>query len=115
VKKINRTLKEILTGSDLVTPTELALALQVSRPTVYAWTSKGVIPFLKFEGLTRFDPVEIAAWLKAKRQGPGTTTRCPYDGTIGRDFDAFAECETCPVKQECAKAASQRILRVAYK
>ena len=109
MKKQNRSLKEMLTAGDLIDPTELALAMRVSRPTVYSWVSKNQIPYLKFQGLVRFDPVEITAWLKARRHGPGTTVRCPYgDGTIGSDFDGFAECETCPVKNECCTLAAQR-------
>jgi excisionase family DNA binding protein len=115
MKKKNRSLKEMLTGSDLIDPAELALGLRISRPTIYNWTSRGIIPHVKMEGLVRFEPVEIASWLKARRQGPGTVVRCPFGGTIGRDFDSFVECETCVVKNECAKAASQRIVRIAYK
>ena len=110
MKKISRSLKEMLTAGDLIDPTELALALRVSRPTVYSWTHKGTIPFIKFEGLVRFEPVEIAAWLNSRRQGPGTVARCPYGGTIGSDFDGFSECDTCPVKTGCATLAAQRMV-----
>lgn len=115
MKKEPRSLKEMLTGSDLIDPAELALALRVSRPTVYAWVSKNTIPHIKFQGLVRFEPLEIEAWLAARRAGPGTVTRCPYGATIGVDFDSFNECPTCPVKNECAKAAAQRIVRIPFR
>jgi excisionase family DNA binding protein len=116
MKKTPRSLKEMLTGSNLITPTEMAPALGVSRPTVYAWVSKNLIPYVKLQGLVRFEPLEIAAWLKARRQGPGTTVRCPYgDGTIGRDFDSFSECDSCPVREQCCELAAKRVVRVAYK
>ena len=116
MKKEPRSLDEMLKGSDLIDPQELALALRVSRPTVYAWVSKGFIPHVKLQGLVRFIPSEVSAYLKARRAGPGTTVRCPYDGgTIGVDFDSFNECPTCPVKNECAKAAAQRIVRSSYR
>ena len=108
MKREPRQLKEILRGSDLTDPTELAQALRVSRPTVYAWVSRGTIPFIKIEGLVRFSPAEIAAWLAARRAGPGTTVRCPYGATIGTDFDGFAECGTCPVKTACGELAATR-------
>jgi excisionase family DNA binding protein len=106
MKQKSRTLIEMLTGGDLITPTELALGLKVSRPTIYNWVSKGAIPFLKFSDLIRFDPAEISIWIKARRQGP--TVRCPYDQTIGIDFDGFEECQTCPVRQQCGAMGSMR-------
>lgn len=108
MKRQTRQLKELLTSSDLIDPKELAIALRVSRPTVYSWVSKNQIPHLKFQGLVRFDPVEIGAWLKSRRQGPGTVAKCPYGATIGADFEGFAECETCPVKSACCELAAQR-------
>lgn len=108
MKKIPRSLKEMLTGSDLIDPTELAIALRVSRPTVYSWVSKNLIPYVKMQGLVRFEPAEVSAWLKARRQGPGTTTRCPFNGIIGADFNDFEECQSCQVKNECCELAAQR-------
>lgn len=98
MKKQNRSLKEMLTGSDLIDPTELALALRVSRPTIYNWVSKGSIPHVKLQGLVGFDPCEIEAWFRARRQGPGTVTQCPYGMTLGSDFNDIEECVSCPVK-----------------
>ena len=49
--------------------TELAAALKVARVTAYQWVRRGVIPYLKLEGVVRFDPAEIDAWLKSKHRG----------------------------------------------
>ncbi|MCX5888261.1 MAG: helix-turn-helix domain-containing protein [Deltaproteobacteria bacterium] len=57
-------LKELLSRGDLISPEELAAALRVARITTYKWASRGVIPHLKLEGVVRFDPQDIAAWLK---------------------------------------------------
>jgi excisionase family DNA binding protein len=68
-------LKELLAGGDLISPEELAGALKIARVTAYQWVRRGVIPYLKLEGVVRFDPAEIDAWLKSKhreaRRAPG--------------------------------------------
>ncbi len=61
-------LKELLAGGDLISPEELASALKIARVTAYQWVRRGVIPYLKLEGVVRFDPEEITQWLKSKRQ-----------------------------------------------
>ena len=61
-------LKDLLAGGDLISPEELAAALKVARVTAYQWVRRGVIPYLKIEGVVRFDPEEISAWLKSKHQ-----------------------------------------------
>jgi excisionase family DNA binding protein len=61
-------LKELLHRGDLIAPEELAAGMRVARVTVYQWVRRGVIPHLKLEGVVRFDPEEIATWLKSKRQ-----------------------------------------------
>jgi excisionase family DNA binding protein len=61
-------LRELLTGGDLIRPDELAKALKVSSGTVYAWIERGIIPFLEFGKSKRFDPEEIGKWLELKRR-----------------------------------------------
>ncbi len=61
-------LKELLAGGDLISPEELAAALKIARVTVYQWVRRGVIPHLKLEGVVRFDPQEVQAWLESKRR-----------------------------------------------
>jgi len=61
-------LRELLSRRDLISPEELAAALKIAKVTAYQWVRRGVIPHLKLEGVVRFDPEEIEAWLKSKRQ-----------------------------------------------
>ena len=73
-------LKELLAAGDLISPEELAAALKIARVTAYQWVRRQVVPFLKIEGLIRFDPAEIREWLESKRRaarkapGGGPTT-----------------------------------------
>ena len=73
-------LKELLLRGDLIAPEELAAGMRVARVTVYQWVRRGVIPCLKLEGVVRFDPQEVQAWLESKRRaarkvpGGGPTT-----------------------------------------
>jgi excisionase family DNA binding protein len=71
-------LKELLASGDLISPEELAAALKIARVTAYQWVRRGAIPHLKIEGVVRFDPQEVEAWLESKRRsgaipppGPG--------------------------------------------
>jgi excisionase family DNA binding protein len=65
-----KSLKDRLAGGDLISPEELADGIGVARVTVYQWVRRGVIPYLKIEGVVRFDPEEIGQWLKDKRPKP---------------------------------------------
>jgi excisionase family DNA binding protein len=58
--------------------------LKVSKATIYAWTSKGIIPHIKpSKGLVRFRESKILAWLEEKSvnvaclddQGPKTVVK----------------------------------------
>jgi excisionase family DNA binding protein len=118
MKRQNRTLKEMLTSGNLIDPTELALALRVSRPTVYSWVAKNLVPHIKFQNLVRFEPEAIQTWLKSRRQGPGTVVQCPYGDeglTIGKDFRCAEECDSCPVSQACCELAAQRVVRQPFR
>jgi excisionase family DNA binding protein len=52
---------------DLLTPAQLCEWLGVSMKTVYGWTSRREIPFIKLGRLLRFDREVIEAWLAAKK------------------------------------------------
>jgi len=79
-EKIKRpSLKELLASGDLISPEELAAALKIARVTAYQWVRRGVIPYLKLEGVVRFDPTEIDAWLKSNRR---TATKAPGGGHV---------------------------------
>ena len=46
---------------------KLSEYLNVKTSTLYAWVSKGEIPFIKIHGLIRFHPNEIETWLMSFR------------------------------------------------
>jgi excisionase family DNA binding protein len=51
----------------LMTVEDLAEALQVSVSTIYAWRYHGQGPRgLRVGGAVRFDPDEVAAWLRTR-------------------------------------------------
>ncbi len=51
----------------LVTIKELSAHLSVKESTLYSWVHNGSIPFRRLNGLIRFDPEEIKAWVEASR------------------------------------------------
>ena len=53
-----------------MTPNELAAYLSVSRRTIYGWVSERKVPFIKLNGILRFDIVEISKWIKLGRKSP---------------------------------------------
>ena len=50
----------------LLNVSELAKLLNISPKTVYAYVSKGLIPFIKIESNVRFSPQAIRGWLQKK-------------------------------------------------
>ena len=66
--------------SDLLTPTELAQQLRVSRSWVYEAAKEGRIPCVRLggpDGPVRFMRSDVDAWLELARQGwlPGDSAR----------------------------------------
>jgi len=53
----------------LLSPEEICQALGIEKSTLYSWTSKGLIPFVKVNGLLRFRESEVERWLKLKERG----------------------------------------------
>lgn len=53
----------------LLTPEEICELLGIEKSTLYAWTSRNLIPFLKINGILRFREGEITEWLKTKERG----------------------------------------------
>ncbi len=53
----------------LLSPGEICQALGIEKSTLYSWTSKGLIPFVKVNGLLRFRESEVERWLKLKERG----------------------------------------------
>jgi len=59
--------------SRLLTAKELAEGLAISEKTVYAYVSKGLIPFIKIQSNVRFHPRAIREWLEQKQYRPAET------------------------------------------
>lgn len=55
----------------LLTIDEAAELLQVSKPTLYRFTSQRKIPFIKIGGLVRFCEENLLQWLEEKTVEPG--------------------------------------------
>ena len=54
----------------LLNAAELAELLNISPKTVYAYVSRGLIPFIKIESNVRFSPQAIREWLQNKSHVP---------------------------------------------
>jgi excisionase family DNA binding protein len=53
----------------LLSPENICEILGIERSTLYSWTSRGRIPFIKVNGLLRFRESELLRWLKSKERG----------------------------------------------
>jgi excisionase family DNA binding protein len=62
-------LQALLNSGDLITPSELAKGLKVSRAAVSQWCKRGELPFIQLGKSIRFEPDSIREWLQAKRRG----------------------------------------------
>ena len=45
---------------------QLSEAINVKKKTIYDWTHKGYIPYIKMGRLLRFDSGDIEKWVKSK-------------------------------------------------
>ncbi len=52
---------------NLVTVKELSAFLKVKPSTLYSWVHNGTIPFIKLNGLLRFDMDEVQEWVKGSK------------------------------------------------
>lgn len=59
----------------LMTQAEVAALLQVKPATINTWVMQQKIPFVKLNGVVRFDRKEIAAWMNARKQAAQGTGR----------------------------------------
>jgi len=48
--------------SNLLTPEQVCERYGISRWTLYQWTSKHLIPYLKIRGLNRFREEDLEKW-----------------------------------------------------
>ena len=64
-------LDEMFTSyNGLLTAKQLGEILAISEKTIYAYVSKGLIPFIKIESNVRFRPRAIRRWLEQKEYLP---------------------------------------------
>ncbi|MBZ0220892.1 MAG: helix-turn-helix domain-containing protein [Candidatus Methylomirabilis sp.] len=52
---------------NLVTIKELSDFLKVKPSTLYSWVHNGTIPFIKLNGLLRFDMDDVQEWVKGSK------------------------------------------------
>lgn len=53
----------------LLTPERICEILGIRMSTLYFWTSRNRIPYVKVNGLLRFRESEITKWLQTKERG----------------------------------------------
>ena len=53
----------------MLLPEDVCSALGIKMSTLYSWTSRGLIPYVKINGLLRFREDMIEPWLKLKERG----------------------------------------------
>lgn len=69
----------------LMTVSDLACYLTVSKSLVYKWVEEGRIPHYRFGKTVRFDPSQVKEWLELQRIKPETSTMA--DNQFERDVD----------------------------
>lgn len=55
---------------NLVTIKDVSAFLKVKQSTLYSWVHNGTIPFIKLNGLLRFDMDEIVKWVESSKPVP---------------------------------------------
>jgi len=53
----------------MLLPEDVCSALGIKMSTLYSWTSRSLIPYMKVNGLLRFREDMIEPWLKLKERG----------------------------------------------
>ena len=53
----------------MLSPEDICKAFAIKKSTLYSWTSRGLIPSVKVNGLLRFRESTIEPWLKLKERG----------------------------------------------
>lgn len=59
--------------SNLLNPEEICKRYEISRWTLYAWTSRNLIPHLKIRGLIRFREQDLEKWEEQNLVGVANT------------------------------------------
>lgn len=75
---------------NLVTIKELSGFLKVKPATLYSWVHNGTIPFIKLNGLLRFDMDEITKWVESSKPVPPNIPRT-LKKSANLDIDAIVK------------------------
>jgi len=60
---------------DFMTAAEVAVWLRVGLSTVYAWTANGRIPYVKFNGVVRFQRNQLSGWVQQHTICPAASSQ----------------------------------------
>ena len=66
--KRNKTHSFFGNSEALLTVDDVAAQLQIKKKTLYQWSYKGLIPFVKVGRLLRFRASEIERWLQTQKE-----------------------------------------------
>lgn len=92
---------------NLVTIKELSEFLKVKSSTLYSWVHSGTIPFIKLNGLLRFDMDEITKWVESSKpvlpnipRSLKKTHNMDIDSIVKRAVESVRKGSYNPVKRE---------------
>lgn len=92
---------------NLVTIKELSEFLKVKPSTLYSWVHSGTIPFIKLNGLLRFDMDEVQEWVKGSKvaspKAPKSfkkSTNLDIDSIVKRAVESARQGRYNPGKRE---------------
>ncbi len=75
---------------NLVTIKELSAFLKVKPSTLYSWVHNGTVPFIKLNGLLRFDMDEVIGWVESSKPKPPTPP-ASFKKAAAPDIDAIVK------------------------
>jgi excisionase family DNA binding protein len=59
---------------DFMTAAEVAAWLRVGLSTIYAWKASGRIPYVKFNGVVRFQRHQLTGWMQQHTMCPSVSS-----------------------------------------
>jgi excisionase family DNA binding protein len=75
---------------NLVTIKDVSAFLKVKPATMYSWVHNGTIPFIKLNGLLRFDMDEITKWVESSKPVPPNIPKT-LKKSANMDIDAIVK------------------------
>jgi len=92
---------------NLVTIKELSDFLKVKPSTLYSWVHYGTIPFIKLNGLLRFDMDEVVKWVEGSKAVPPKapkslkkSSNLDIDSIVKRAVESVRQGRYNPAKRE---------------